>query len=72
MQFQNVVAHELLHLLGVGHEQQRPDRDRYIAVNWTNIHIDHAFNFFKVRKETTVVFPIFFFNITVSTHLFSM
>ncbi len=47
MQYTNVVAHEILHLLGVGHEQQRPDRDKFIRVNWTNIHVDHAFNFFK-------------------------
>ncbi len=47
-----MVAHELLHLLGVGHEQQRPDRDSYISVNWTNIHMDHAFNFFKDQWDS--------------------
>ncbi len=52
LQFKHVIAHELLHLLGVGHEHQRPDRDRYLAVNWSNINVDHAFNFFKDRWDT--------------------
>jgi len=30
-------THELLHSLGIIHEQQRRDRDHYIALNWTNI-----------------------------------
>ena len=32
-----VLIHEFLHNLGVGHTQNRPDRDQYITVNWDNI-----------------------------------
>ena len=30
-------VHELLHILGVGHTQKRPDRDNYITVNYNAI-----------------------------------
>jgi len=32
-----LLVHEILHALGVGHTQKRPDRDTYITVNWNNI-----------------------------------
>jgi len=37
-----VVIHEMLHNLGVGHEQNRPDRDSLMTIDWTNIPIDKA------------------------------
>ena len=37
--FQNTVLHELCHILGMEHEHQRPDRDDYVEINWTNIKV---------------------------------
>ena len=37
--FKGVVVHELLHILGVSHEQQRPDRDDFVTFNWPNMKV---------------------------------
>ena len=34
-----VVVHELLHMLGVSHEQNRPDRDQHLRVDWKNMKV---------------------------------
>jgi Notch-like protein len=33
----STVIHELMHVVGFDHEQQRPDQSRYITVNYNNI-----------------------------------
>ncbi|XP_065058172.1 zinc metalloproteinase nas-4-like [Rhopilema esculentum] len=39
--------HELLHALGVIHEQSRPDRDEHVNVVWSNINENEKNNFRK-------------------------
>lgn len=39
------VVHEILHCLGVWHEQSRADRDQYIRIQWENILPDKVSNF---------------------------
>lgn len=44
-------AHELGHLLGLWHEQSRPDRDAYVQIIWENIREGHYANFNRRDRE---------------------
>ncbi|GIY85433.1 zinc metalloproteinase nas-13 [Caerostris darwini] len=47
---QGVILHELMHLLGFVHEQNRPDRDQYVMINWDNIQEGKENNFRKLSE----------------------
>ena len=49
-----IIVHELRHAMGFWHEQQRPDRDAFVTINWANIQTAYASNFNTLPGATTV------------------
>ncbi|MCP2080850.1 UNVERIFIED_ORG: astacin [Methylorubrum zatmanii] len=47
------VIHEIGHAVGLQHEQTRSDRDKYVFVNWSNIHKSLWGNFQINTKENS-------------------
>ena len=41
------IVHEFIHALGFTHEQNRPDRDKYVTINYGNIMAGQSPNFDK-------------------------
>ncbi|KAI1290170.1 Zinc metalloproteinase nas-4 [Halotydeus destructor] len=69
----SVSAHETMHALGIFHEQSRPDRDNFIAINFDNVISGMASNFNKAKPhEVTVPRPFDFKSIMLySPYTFS-
>ena len=51
------IYHEMLHVLGMLHEQQRPDRDEYVTVHYKNIPYSFDKQFKKLKKAKTLDLP---------------
>ncbi|GIY55252.1 zinc metalloproteinase nas-6 [Caerostris darwini] len=45
------ILHELMHALGFEHEHNRPDRGKYLIINWRNIQTDEKDQFKKVSRR---------------------
>ena len=45
-----VIAHELAHALGFAHQQNSPERDKFVEINWQNIKKGKGHNFKKLSK----------------------
>ncbi|KAL3270928.1 hypothetical protein HHI36_021434 [Cryptolaemus montrouzieri] len=52
------VLHELMHVAGFYHEQNRPERDDYVTVNFHNIKPGHDANFIKADKDKTISYGV--------------
>ncbi|GFS59197.1 zinc metalloproteinase nas-13 [Trichonephila inaurata madagascariensis] len=46
-----IVIHEFMHILGFLHEHSRPDRDKYVKINWENIQERSVRNFRKYKEH---------------------
>lgn len=44
------ILHELGHIIGLMHEHQRPDRDNYLRVQWSNVHSSYRSAFTKKSR----------------------
>ena len=51
----SAVLHELGHAVGLNHEHQRADRDKYVEIVWDNIEEGMGHNFTKLREDSQPV-----------------
>lgn len=58
LQLPGAIQHELLHVLGLLHEQSRPDRDEYVQIVWPNIEPQFVQNFMKADETTAETFGL--------------
>eukprot|EP00927_Polykrikos_kofoidii_P039166 TRINITY_DN335_c0_g1_i2.p1 TRINITY_DN335_c0_g1~~TRINITY_DN335_c0_g1_i2.p1 ORF type:complete len:1174 (+),score=250.66 TRINITY_DN335_c0_g1_i2:88-3522(+) len=56
-QVMGIAMHELMHVIGMLHEQSRPDRDQWIKVNYNNIGVAEKSQFDIDKKAYTTNSP---------------
>lgn len=55
-----VFVHELLHVVGMEHEQERRDRDKYVIIHWENIDKTFFDQFTTEKSLNPTVFPYYY------------
>lgn len=53
----HIIAHELLHLVGLYHEHVRPDRDLFVAINTNNVLGYAKHNYAEMKIANTLGLP---------------
>ncbi len=49
---ERTIKHEIMHAFGVGHEQNRIDRDQFVDIHWNNMNQSSRSNFAKITVDT--------------------
>ncbi|EDW68394.1 zinc metalloproteinase nas-38 [Drosophila virilis] len=53
-----IIQHETLHVLGLYHEQSRPDRDEHVVVDYDNIPRKYWPQFMATSESTTTTYDV--------------
>lgn len=54
LKIRGAIQHEMFHVLGLFHEQSRPDRDDYVEILWENIESSKFEHFDALMKQTII------------------
>jgi len=58
LQRHGTITHEMLHILGLGHEHQRPDRDDFVTIRFDKIQPGLEYNFHRLDDTAFTTFGI--------------
>ncbi|KAH8409805.1 hypothetical protein KR222_008212, partial [Zaprionus bogoriensis] len=53
-----IIQHETLHVLGLYHEQSRPDRDEYVVIDYDNIPRKYWSQFMAMSASSTTTYDV--------------